>query len=80
MRGRNAGMAAGSRDRHPSVEISLLSDTGYGNDRTPHFGVPDYERISVSYRQPSSQCSPPSSTRSAKESSPYVCNIAWDRL
>lgn len=37
-------MAAGSRDRHPSVEISLFSDAGDGNDGTPHFGVAGYER------------------------------------
>jgi hypothetical protein len=37
-------MAASSRDRHPSVEITLLSDSGDGNDRTPHFSEPGYER------------------------------------
>ena len=44
MRRRNARMTAGSRDRHPSVEISLLSDAGGGNDRTPHFIEPGYEQ------------------------------------
>ena len=44
MRGRNARMTAGSRDRHPSVEISLLSDARDGNDRAPHFIEPGYER------------------------------------
>ena len=37
-------MTAGSRDRHPSVEIPFLSDAGDGNDRAPHFGEPGYER------------------------------------
>lgn len=37
-------MTAGSRDRHPSVEISLLGDARDGNDRTPHFIEPGYER------------------------------------
>ena len=44
MRGRNAGMAAGRRDRHHAVNISLLSDAGDGNDRAPHFGEPGYGR------------------------------------
>jgi len=37
-------MTAGSRDRHHSVEISLLSGGGDSNDRTPYFGDPTYER------------------------------------
>jgi hypothetical protein len=44
MRGRNAGMTASSRDRHHSVEISLLGNAGDGNDRTAHFREPGYER------------------------------------
>ena len=37
-------MATSSRDCHHSVEISLLSDAGDGNDSTPHFGETGYER------------------------------------
>jgi len=44
MRGRNARMTAGSRDRHHNVGVSLLSGTGDSNDRVPHFVEPTYER------------------------------------
>src|SRR6266702_1628780 len=53
---------------------------GIAMTESPISSNPPTNEISVGYSKVSSQYSLPSSTRSAKESSPYFFNNTWDRL